>query len=177
MHMPAVMTLDDLTAMNASDVNGHRYEMSPQGVLSVMPPADSEHAKIATRIMGWFILAGWPADQVLQVAGLRIATGGGVGGRIPDLTIWAKAAPSGVWLPVDDLLLAIEIVSPGSESMDEFTKLSEYASAGIQRYWVVDRDTAQTVTLHRLAEDGSYSTPVKMPLSWLLRTEPSEHLD
>jgi phosphohistidine phosphatase len=44
MHMPAVVTLDDLAAMNAADVHGHRYETSPQGVLSVMPPPDSEHA-------------------------------------------------------------------------------------------------------------------------------------
>ena len=44
MHMPAVVTLDDLAGMNAADPNGHRYEISPEGVLSVMPPPDSEHA-------------------------------------------------------------------------------------------------------------------------------------
>jgi hypothetical protein len=49
MHMPATVTLDDLAAMNASDPNGHRYEISPDGFLSVMPPADSEHAQIASR--------------------------------------------------------------------------------------------------------------------------------
>jgi hypothetical protein len=30
MHMPAMVTLDDLAAMNASDPNGHRYETSPE---------------------------------------------------------------------------------------------------------------------------------------------------
>ncbi|WFE31554.1 hypothetical protein [Micromonospora sp. WMMD975] len=49
MHMPAVVTLDDVATMNAADPNGHRYETSPDGVLSVMPPPDSEHAIIASR--------------------------------------------------------------------------------------------------------------------------------
>ncbi|MEU4679867.1 hypothetical protein [Micromonospora sp. NPDC023737] len=31
-HMPAVVTLDDLAAMNAADLNGHRYETSPEGL-------------------------------------------------------------------------------------------------------------------------------------------------
>ncbi len=44
MHVPVIVTLDDLTAMNAADPNGHRYETSPEGVLSVTPPADPEHA-------------------------------------------------------------------------------------------------------------------------------------
>jgi hypothetical protein len=60
MHMPAMVTLDDLAAMNAADANGHRYEASPEGVLSVMPLADSEHAQIASRLFAWLIMAGRP---------------------------------------------------------------------------------------------------------------------
>ncbi|WP_432979878.1 hypothetical protein [Dactylosporangium sp. CA-233914] len=30
-HMPAIVTLDDLTAMIAADPHGHRYEISPEG--------------------------------------------------------------------------------------------------------------------------------------------------
>src|SRR5215813_4542099 len=47
LHMPSVVTLDDLAAMIAADRYGHRYETSPEGALSVMPPPDSEHAAIA----------------------------------------------------------------------------------------------------------------------------------
>lgn len=43
-HMPSVVTLDDLAAMIAADPYGHRYETSPEGVLSVTPPPDSEEA-------------------------------------------------------------------------------------------------------------------------------------
>jgi Uma2 family endonuclease len=176
MHMPATVTLDDLAAMNAADPNGHRYETSPEGVLSVMPPADSEHAQIASRLFAWLIMAGWPAEQILQVAGIRVPGPGRDGGRIPDLSVWSEAPPRGVWLSVADLLLVIEIVSPGSEAMDEVTKRREYATAGIPRYWVVDRDDALTVTLYQLSAEAAYAERARMPLAWLLRTNPDDHL-
>ena len=175
--MPAVVTLDDVAAMNAADPNGHRYETSPEGVLSVMPPPDSEHAMIASRLFAWLIMAGWPAEQVLQAAGVRIVGPDGDGGRIPDLTVWRKPPPRGVWSAVADLVLVVEIVSPGSEAMDSVTKVREYASAGIPQYWVVDRDGAQTVTLHRLTGQGGYEERARMPLAWLLQTSPADHID
>jgi Uma2 family endonuclease len=174
--MPAIITLDDLAAMIAADTHGRRYETSPEGVLSVVPPPDSEHAVIATRLMAWLITAGWPLDQVMQVAGIRITGPDGVGGRIPDLTVWSRPQLRAVWLPVADILLVIEIVSPGSEAIDQVTKLAEYAAAGIPQYWTVARDTAQTVTLHRLGSGGAYEVAAQMPLAWLLHTSPGDHL-
>jgi Uma2 family endonuclease len=175
-HMPAVASLDDLTAMMAVDPHGHRYETSPEGVLSVMPPPDFEHAVIATRLMAWLIMAGWPLDQVTQAVGLRIpGSEGGVGGRIPDLIVWSKAQPRAVWLPVTDVLLVVEIVSPGSEAADTLTKRREYAGAGIPQYWTVDRDAGLTVTMYRLADNG-YRIRATTPLSWVLSTSPADHL-
>jgi Uma2 family endonuclease len=176
-HMPPVVTLDDLTAMMAADVHGHRYEMSSGGGVSIMPPPDSEHAEIATALMFWLAAAGWTSKQVLQAVGIRISGPNGDGGRIPDLTLWSKPQPRGVWLALTDLLAVIEIVSPGSEAMDEMVKRREYAQAGIPRFWLVDRDAAQTVTLHRLGASGEYDVVTKMPLAWLLNTEPADHLD
>lgn len=175
-HMPSVVTLDDLAAMIATDPYGHRYETSPEGVLSVMPPPDSEHAAIASRLLVWLAIAGWPAEQVLQAAGVRIPGPNGDGGRIPDLTVWGRPQPRRVWLDVTDLVLVVEIVSPGSEAMDEMVKRREYARAGIPRYWVVDRDTVQTVTLHQRGVDGAYEVTMKLPLAWLLNTQPADHL-
>jgi Uma2 family endonuclease len=172
--MPSVVTLDDLTAMMAADEH-HRYEVSPEGVLSVMPPAGSAHALIATRLMAWLITAGVPLDRIAQVVGLRIpGRNGGVGGRIPDLVVWKKPIPEGIWLPVTDLLLVAEIVSPGSEAIDTVAKLTEYAGAGIPQYWVIDQDQAQTVTMHQLNGDD-YAVRATMPLAWLLNSTPSDH--
>ncbi|MGN9890607.1 Uma2 family endonuclease [Micromonospora sp. L31] len=98
-------------------------------------------------------------------------------GRIPDLTVWRKPPPRGVWSAVAGVALVIEIVSPGSEAMDSVTKVREYATAGIPQYWVVDRDGGQTVTLHRLTGQGGYEERARMPLDWLLQTSPADHLD
>ena len=175
-HMPSIITLDDLAAMISADTHGRRYETSPEGVLSVVPPPDSEHAVIATRLMAWLITAGWPLEQIMQVAGVRIPGPDGDGGRIPDLTVWSRPQPPAVWLAVADLLLVIEIVSRGSEAIDRVVKVSEYAAAGIPRYWTIARDAAQTVTLHRLRPDRSYEVAAQMPLAWLLQTSPTDHL-
>jgi Uma2 family endonuclease len=173
-YMPSVMTLDDLTAMMAADQH-HRYEISPEGVLSVMPPPGYAHAIIATRLMMWLAAAGMPAEHIAQAVGLRIrGREGGIGGRIPDLVVWGKAQVDGVWLPVDDVLLVVEIISPGSEGIDTVTKRTEYAAAGIPQYWVVSQDQAQTVTMHHL--DGAhYTVRATMPLAWLLNTSLNEH--
>ncbi|MBE1484885.1 Uma2 family endonuclease [Plantactinospora soyae] len=128
--LSAVVTLDDLAAMNAADQHGHRYELSPEGALSITSPPDSEHAAIASRLLVWLAMAGWPAEQVLQAAGVRIPGPDGDGGRIPDLTLWPRPQPRSVWLALTDLVLAVEIVSPGSEAMDEVVRRREYERAG-----------------------------------------------
>jgi Uma2 family endonuclease len=126
-------------------------------------------------LFAWLVLAGWPAEQLLQAVGVRIPGLDGDGGRIPDLTVWARPQPRSVWLALADLLLVVEIVSPGSAAMDEVVKLREYAAAGIPRYWLVERDTAQTVTMHVLGADNIYELAAKMPLAWLLQTAPADH--
>ena len=59
--------------------------------------------------------------------------------------------------------------------MDQSIKVHEYAAAGIPRYWLVERDAAQTVTLHVLRADRTYEVAAKMPLAWLLQTKPADH--
>ncbi|MFC3502207.1 Uma2 family endonuclease [Micromonospora krabiensis] len=173
-YMPPVVTLDDLTAMMAADEH-HRYEISPEGVLSIMPPPGYAHAIIATRLMVWLAQGGTPADRIAQAVGLRIpGRNGGVGGRIPDLVVWSKPQSDGVWLPVEDVLLVVEIISPGSEGVDTVTKRSEYAAAGIPQYWMIEQDQAQTVTMHHL-DGGQYVVRATMPLAWVLNTRAAEH--
>ena len=171
--MPAVVTLDDLTAMMTAD-ELHRYELSPEGVLSVAPPPGYDHAIVATRLMLWLGAAGVPAELIAQAIGLRIPGRDVVGGRIPDLVVWRNVPAGGIWLPVADVLLVVEIVSPGSEGMDTVIKRNEYAAAGIPQCWVVDRDQAQTVTMYRLAGE-EYAVRATMPLAWVLNTDPAEY--
>jgi Uma2 family endonuclease len=64
----------------------------------------------------------------------------------PDL--YVVPAREGRRLPttemVTSLLLAIEVLSPGSARMDRVTKRRAYQQAGVPEYWVIDSD-AQTI--------------------------------
>lgn len=79
-----------------------------------------------------------------------------------------------MWLPVADVLLMIEIISPGSEATDTVAKRIEYAGAGIPQYWTVDQDPAQTVTMYQLDVER-YRARATTPLAWVLNTTPGEH--
>jgi Uma2 family endonuclease len=99
------------------------------------------------------------------------------GGRIPDLTVWSSPqSPAAVWSLTTDLLLAIEIVSPGSAAIDQLLKVAEYAKAGIPRYWTVARDPENTVTLFRLGPNDTYETAGQIPLAELLAQSAKDYL-
>lgn len=46
----------------------------------------------------------------------------------------------------------IEIVSPSSKSMDYFTKLFKYRTAGVREYWIVD-PTKELITVYRFEKE------------------------
>jgi len=164
--MPPEITLDDVAAMAAADEH-HRYELSREGVLSIMPPATPEHALIVSRLIYWFYTHGYGPEQVTADCGIDVG-----GGRQPDLTIWAKGKPPrrarSSYAGIDGLLLAIEVVSPDSELIDRVIKKAEYAAARVRRYWIVERDKVNTVEMYRLTEDGYEPEREPQSMSWLL---------
>lgn len=171
--MPTQITLDDLAVMAAADEN-HRYELSPEGVLSVMPPADPEHALLVSRMFAWLLTNGYGPEQVVTDCGIDVG-----GGRVPDLTVWAQGSPPrparSSYAGTAGLLLVVEVVSRGSEVVDRIIKKAEYAKAGIPRYWFVERDSAGTVHRHVLDRDtGEYEPDPAghQPIAWLLATLP-----
>ncbi|MEI5099468.1 Uma2 family endonuclease [Streptomyces sp. PmtG] len=62
-------------------------------------------------------------------------------GPEPDISVISrKRDPDQTRYRATDLVLAIEVVSPESESRDRTTKPAKYAAAGIPNYWRVERD-------------------------------------
>ena len=54
-----------------------------------------------------------------------------------------------------EVVLAIEIISPGSRNVDRHLKAFEYADAGIPHYWLVDLDPPlPTITVFGLGVPG-----------------------
>jgi Uma2 family endonuclease len=64
-------------------------------------------------------------------------------GPEPDVSVVRADAVTGLdqtGFKAKDVLLAVEVVSPGSESRDRTTKPHKYATAGIPHYWRVEQD-------------------------------------
>jgi Uma2 family endonuclease len=147
----------------------HTYELSGEGVLTVMPPPDSDHAAIVMRLAAWLMANGYPPERVLADAGVRV----GAGGRRPDLLVRDDPRHNAVWLPPEHVVLAVEVESKGSRDVDRFTKAREYAAAGIAHYWrVTRRDGSVVVSLYRRTEDGVYDAWRIIALDQLLTEKP-----
>lgn len=86
---------------------------------------------------------GYGRRQVLGTPGLRVPRrdNPAATGRSPDLVVCRRPlAGRVVWLDPEDVLLVVEIVSPGSEHLDRVAKAEEYAEARIPNYWRVERE-------------------------------------
>ncbi|HWO67357.1 MAG TPA: Uma2 family endonuclease [Umezawaea sp.] len=85
--------------------------------------------------------------------------------RRPDLTIIERAArervkAEGGLLRASEVLVVVEIVSPGSRRTDYVIKRGEYADAGIPHYWIVDITTpVSLVDCHLAGEFGYQEAP------------------
>jgi len=84
--------------------------------------------------------------------------------RRPDLIIADRAARrrvrnEGGMLRASEVLVVVEIVSPGSHRTDYVVKRGEYADADISQYWIVDlTDPVSLVGCH-LADGFGYQDP------------------
>ena len=82
--------------------------------------------------------------------------------RRPDLVVVDSEAINrvdrdGGLIGAGDVLVVVEIVSPGSPRLDYDTKRHEYADAGIPHYWIVDLGEPVSLLDCHLAEDFGYA--------------------
>jgi Uma2 family endonuclease len=81
--------------------------------------------------------------------------------RRPDLTVVAAAAMErvdreGGILRASEVVLAVEILSPGSRRTDQIIKRGEYADAGIPHYWIIELDERPALVVCHLAGGFGY---------------------
>jgi Uma2 family endonuclease len=55
-----------------------------------------------------------------------------------------------------DVVLAVEVLSPGSRRLDRVLKRAEYADAGIPHHWIVDLDEPASLIACHLAGEFGY---------------------
>lgn len=119
--------------------DGNRYEVV-DGVLLVTPAPAGRHQLILTRLFGalWDYLGPFNRRDCLLVSPADISWAPDVLTQ-PDLFVLARPMVRG-WTDAKDLLLAIEVLSPGSTSADRVIKRLTYQKYGVATYWVMDHE-------------------------------------
>jgi Uma2 family endonuclease len=76
--------------------------------------------------------------------------------RIPDVVLFrGNADPTGDtnYTAAEDVLLVVEVVSPGSQTADRYEKPGEYARAGIPAFWRIELEPSISVHVYRLIDE------------------------
>jgi Uma2 family endonuclease len=124
-------TVEDLDALPESH---HRYELT-DGALTVSPSRSSLHQSVAARL-GVRLEAAAPeplaVTQAVEIRFGRQLT------RIPDVLVVRSDQPVRHWFAPSEVLVAVEIESPGSHLEDRATKPALYAHFGIPHYWRIE---------------------------------------
>ena len=131
-------TVDDLEAMPD---DGNRYEII-DGELFVTPAPATRHQwalmRLVARLLPWCDSVGralFAAPTDVQASRLSQVE--------PDLFVVPRAVVfegNQRWVPMDSLLLAVEILSPSTRRLDRKLKRTLYLGEGVPEYWIVDLD-------------------------------------
>jgi len=147
-----LLTVEEFAAL--PEDNSRRYELE-EGVLIVSPRPAQPHQRIIKRLVTALddqLPREWEAQGEVEV----IVDDRGLGTvRVPDVIV-THADDERAQVPAADVLLAVEIISPGSRRRDTVVKPVEYAEAGIPHYWVIDLEPPASLAVFHLAGDFGY---------------------
>ena len=144
-----LLSLDDWRALGED--TSQRYELV-EGVLLMSPSPRLEHQDALTELVVQLSAQRHPGFRITLDSDVILQAATPPTVRRPDLML--RRADAKTPLTAADVILAIEILSPGTRRMDLVMKRSEYADAGIEHYWIVDPDD-HTMEALRLV-DGAY---------------------
>ncbi|MGH3261063.1 MAG: Uma2 family endonuclease [Trebonia sp.] len=150
-----VWTFDDLQQL-PDEVDWRRYEIV-DGALVVSPGPAPTHEFASSRLLR-IVAAQLPSDvEIIGPVTVDLAPSY----RIPDLVVVPMSVfgshEKRIW--PRDVRLAVEVVSPGSQTTDRITKPAQYAAAGIPAYWRVETDPV-SLTAYELDRGATVYTEV-----------------
>lgn len=144
-------SLEDWTSLGEDD-----SRELVDGVLTETEMPDVLHEVLVVWLIGLF--KAWaPSKSVVLGSGVRYALSP-TRGRLPDVSVFlaGRKPPlrGAVTIPPD---IAVEVISSSRNDArrDRVEKLAEYATFGIQSYWLVDPQ-ARTLEILQLGDDGLY---------------------
>jgi Uma2 family endonuclease len=164
---PSGYTVDDLHALPD---DGRRYELI-DGSIIVSPSATIDHNTISM----WIAALLWETvpDGRFVVGMDRSATIDEHNEPRPDVVVARARNLRRSPFPMEDAVLAVEVVSPSSGLRDREAKRALYAQAGIPSYWLVEPDEERPtirLTEFALGPDKAYVRVVNR-VTGVFRTE------
>jgi len=141
-------TVEDLDALPESH---YRYELT-DGALTVSPSPSSLHQAVAARLLVRLEAVAPEPLAVTQAVEIRF---GRQLTRIPDVLVVRSDQPGRHWFAPSEVLVAVEIESPGSHLEDRTTKPALYARYGIPHYWRIELEPP-LVSMYRSGHGDSY---------------------
>jgi Uma2 family endonuclease len=149
-----LLTLEEFDQL--PEDNSRRYELQ-EGVLQVTAKAAGFHQFVLLRLgsaLDQKLPQGWAAVSEPEVL-LNEKWPPTL--RIPDVIVLSleRVLERPTRFHAQDVVLAVEVLSPGSQRADKLVKRAEYAEGGIPFYWILDIRSRPTLAAHRLV-DGVY---------------------
>ncbi len=108
------------------------------GMVLVGPSASKRHNRLARVLANALDAAAgpdWNADTDFDVRLQDVP----LNNRRPDVTVYRAESIDVNPTRPEQVLMVVEVVSPGSETTDRIVKADQYARAGIQFYWRVEQ--------------------------------------
>jgi Uma2 family endonuclease len=132
---PRLLTVAEFAALD--EAHDGRYELQEgKVVMSPSPPPEHQLYQQELQVQ---LLAQVPVHlKVVPATGIR------------------RRREEGGLLRANEVVLAIEILSVGSQRTDRLIKHAEYADAGIPHYWLIDIDSRPALTACHLAGEFGY---------------------
>jgi Uma2 family endonuclease len=150
-----LLTLEEFEAL--PEDNTRRYELQ-EGVLIVTPAAVPLHQRVAQRLINALEQQAPYEWDVFGDVEVRLSANS-PSVRVPDVVLVSEDPENHTmsWFDAHQVLLAVEIVSPGSRVTDTMTKPGVYAAAKIPYYWVIDDIRGEiSLTAYHLVGDLGY---------------------
>ena len=139
-------TADDLADLPE---DGNRYEVL-DGVLLVTPAPSRGHQEVQAELL--FALGPFARSLGLSILAAPTAVRASATTELqPDILVLPRryaGREDAAWERMSALVLAIEILSPSSRTIDRERKRVAYLANGVAEYWIVDAE-ARTVEVWR----------------------------
>lgn len=140
------------------------------GALLVSPSARAPHQRMSLRLALVLEFARPDGWEVFETVNVRVAPGRIL---IPDLTVVHRRGADTVVFDAADVVMVVEVVSPGSVVTDRAVKPGLYAAAGIPHYLRVELGPVGPHATAYRRVDGRYVEAVHAaPRERLRLTEP-----